>query len=92
MNATTGITILQCDGSVKVYDVRPWWVNEKQQGMSYSEGRKDGKHEKIVNTMMEIAAINHEAYIDSRLALGIVTRKNERGTVTIREVGEKLAR
>lgn len=93
MKAAFSMQILQCDGSVKVYNERPWWLDVPVSGQSYRQWNgKIKKADKIAASMSEIAEINREAYIDSLLAFGRVVRKNEKGLVTIREVAEKLVR
>jgi hypothetical protein len=86
------LKILQCDGSVKVYNERPWWLDLQVQSVYIHARHVQKKAEKISNTMSQIAAINHETYLDSKLKLGIVSRKNEQGVVTIRDVAGKIAR
>lgn len=87
------MTVEQCDGSVKVYNERPWWLDVPVSGQSFrSASNKIRKADKISNAMTQIAEIKRETYIDSLLAKGIVVRKNEQGLVVIREVAEKLRR
>lgn len=93
MRPSFSMTVQQCDGSVKVYNERPWWLDVPVSGQSYRQSsNKIRKCDKIRDAMSEIREINKEAYIDSLLAFGRVVRKNERGLVTIREVAEKLVR
>ena len=85
--------ILQCDGSIKVYNERQWWMDGTiGGGMSFGAHHTQKKAEKISNTMSQIAEINRQTYLDSLLKLGVVRRKNEKGVVTMHDVEEKLAR
>lgn len=84
--------VLQCDGSVKVYTERPWWIDMQVQSVYIHARHVQKKAEKISKTMSDIQHINHEAYIDSLLKLGRVQRKGEKGVVTMRDVEGKLAR
>lgn len=84
--------ILQCDGSIKVYNERPWWLDVPIQSIYPHAHHEQKKHEKISNTMSQIAHINREAYIDSLLNKGRVQRKGEKGIVKMHDVAGKLAR
>jgi hypothetical protein len=85
--------ILQCDGSIKIYNERQWWMDGMYGGgMSFGAHHTQKKAEKISNTMSQIQEINRQAHLDSLLKLGVVRRANEKGVVTMRDVEGKLAR
>jgi hypothetical protein len=85
--------ILQCDGSIKIYNERQWWMDGTiGGGMSFGAHHVQKKAEKISNIMSQIQEINRQTYLDSLLKIGVVRRANEKGVVTMRDVEGKLAR
>lgn len=87
------IKMQQCDGTVRYYDQKPWWLDESIHKQQYRDTPKGiTKAEKISARMSEIARINREGRAEKLLDKGIVVRQNENGIVVIRNVGAKLER
>lgn len=86
------LKILQCDGSIKIYRERPWWLDLPIQGVFPHGPHEQKKAAKISKTMSDIAEINRQTYLDSLLKIGVVRRNKEMGVVTIRDVADKVVR